>query len=451
MIENAILSSLVFNDDFSRKVLPSIKSEYFQSNGEKVVFKLIKDHSLLYKTPPTVESLKIDLDHSDLVAKVFEDATKTIEKLANNPYDYQWLVDNTEEFCQRMSFYNAITFAASLLDAKEGPSGYGKALEAVQNAMGVSFDNAIGHDYTEDFEERYDYMTREESKLPCNLKTFNKVLRGGFVEKSMTVFLLPTGVGKSMMLCHFAASFLQQGLNVLYVTLEMPEKQVGHRIDANLLDLSMEDFKELEKTNYIRKIMKMKQASHGRLFIKEYPPHSIHAGHVRHLINELKLKKKFKPDVIMIDYLGIFESATAPKTANSYEKLKTASAEIRGLGMEFDCRTFTAMQVNKEGTKNIDFDITDTAESWGVPHNADYMYGGVSTEDLEQSGKMKIKRLKDRHNDKSKPFAFMIGIDRDKMRLFDCEQDDSDPENNMDSVDEDRPVFDNGSFASMMS
>lgn len=421
MIEIAILASLVFNDAFTRKTLPYISNDYFEDLGHKVVFKLIKDHYLKYNKCPTISSLTIDLEGCKLADGPYKSSSEVLKALVPQDSDLDWLVDSTEEFCKNRALYNAITKSAALLD-EENSSRYGKMLEHVQNALSVTFDTQIGHDYIEDAEARFDAMRLKKPKTPCLLETFNKVLRGGFLASTLTIFIAPTGVGKSIFLGHFASQFLMMGKNVLYITLEMTEEQISNRVDAALLDVTMDELDYIERSSYMKKILRLKQKSLGKLIVKEYPAHSAHSGHFRHLINELKLKKKFKPDVILIDYLGICGSARAGKDANSYTLLKTVAEEVRALGQEFDCLVFSAMQVNKEGSKSSDFEIYDTAESWGVPATADYMYGIIENDELKLTGQYKVKRLKDRWNDKDKPSYMMIGIDKAKMNLYDLDE-----------------------------
>lgn len=421
MIEDTILASLVYNDTYTRKVLPFLNREYFETVGQQIAFKLAQSHFLKYNKCPTIESLLIDLQSTNLAENSYNQADSTIRALVHAPADLEWLVDNTEEFCKKKALFSAISSGANLM-ATGDSTQYNKMLQLVQDALAVTFDNHIGHDYLEDAEFRYNQSQVIEQKLRCDLDAFNSSLRGGFVNQSLTVFLAPTGVGKSMILGHFSTSFLMGGRNVLYITMEMPELQVSERLDAHLLDVAMEDLPSISKSKFLEGVLELKKKTSGRLVIKEYPAHSAHSGHFRHLIMDLKLKKNFKPDVIVVDYMGICGSALAPKGANSYEFLKTVAIELRALGQEFNCRVFTAMQVNKEGSKTNDFEIYDTAESWGVPAQADYMFGLISTAEMEESGQMKIKRLKDRHNDKNKPASFMLGMDRSKMRFYDIEQ-----------------------------
>ncbi len=434
-----ILSSLIFNDDYIRKTIPYINKDYFKDTGHQVTLKLIKDHFAKYNKLPTTSSLLIDLNASGLNELVFERTKEIITNLTNEEVDLNWLVDTTEEFCKKQAFYNAVSESAQMLDAKNSDE-YGKALDLVKEALSVSFDNYIGHDYIENAEERFESYRRKEQKMPCDLDMFNKSTGGGFVEQSMVMFMAPTGIGKSLVMCHFASSYLTQGFNVLYITLEMSEKQVAQRIDAHLLDIPILDLKDVEKSTYMSRMLRLQKKTLGKLIVKEYPAHTAHSGHFRHLINDLRLKKNFSPHVIIVDYLGICGSARAPKGANTHDLLKIIAEEIRSLGQEFNCRTMSAQQVNREGTKSNDFDLTDVAGSWGIPQTVDYMYGIYSTDEQEEMGQLTIRRLKDRHNDMSVYKKFAVGVIRNKMRLHDLDKQDDDAD--------DRPVFDRGQFAS---
>ena len=420
MIETTILSSLVYNEEYARKVLPYLKVDYFQQNGHKIVLKLIRDYFLKYKTSPNLVTLNVDLEQLQIVEHVHKDAVTTLSGLADSPVDSQWLMNSTEEFCKRQAFFNAIQKAADVL---KDPAKYGSTAQMVSDALAVSFDPRIGHDFFEDAEMRHESYHEKKDHLPCDLELFNKTTKGGFVTKSTVMFLAPTGVGKSLVLCHFASSFLMQGKNVLYITMEMSEEKIAERIDANLLDIPINELEIVDRTGYMNRINRLKTKSVGKLIVKEYPARSAHSGHFRHLIQELKLKKKFVPDVIMVDYVGICASATAAKGANSHDYQQAVAEELRGLATEFNCRVFSAAQINREGTKASDFESTDIAGSWGVPATADYMYGLVVTEELAKRGQIKIKRLKDRYADYITWYpAFLIGIDRSKMRLYDIEE-----------------------------
>lgn len=436
MIEELILSSLVYNDDYTRKVLPYLKRDYFRNLGYQVVFSLIREHYLKYNKAPTPEIIGVRLEDMGLKENVYEEAAKVVAGIENKGTDTEWLIDSTEEFCKKQAFYNAVMAAADLLE-KDDVRNFGKASALMDEANAVQFDERIGLDYMEDVEERLKKYKEKLDQLPCNLSMFNKVTKGGFVDKSMTIFVAPTGVGKSMCMCHFASSFLLEGRNVLYITLEMSETRITERIDANLLDVELDRLKELDTNGFFARMKRLKSKTNGRLIVKEYPAKSVHAGHFRHLIHELKLKKNFKPDAIFVDYLGICLPEKTGAKASMYEIGSAISVELRALAQEFGCRLFTAVQVNREGSKNVDFDLTDVAESYAVTHTADYAYAIVQTEELAKMNKLKIKRIKDRYADIIDWYpSFVVGVDKKKQRLFDVDTKDKNEE------DEDFPVFD---------
>ena len=438
-MEKMILSSLLFNEDYTRKVLPYLKKDYFHQMGDQVVYKLIRDHYVKYNKLPSAATLQVDLDNSSLKENAYDQAATAIQELSNPHAEFDWLVDNTELFCQKQAFYNALSKASGLIEG-DTVDDYGQALGLVQDALAVTFNNHIGHDYFEDAEARFLAYHEKKDHLPCDLQIFNKVTKGGFREKSLTLFLAPTGVGKSLALCHMASSFLSMGKNVLYITLEMSEKQVAERIDANLLDIPFEQLDKIERGGFIARVNRLRKKTTGQLIIHEYPAHQAHSGHFRHLINELRIKKDFVPDVIVIDYLGICGSSTTSRNDNMFEKGKRIAEEIRALAQEFKCRAFSAVQVNREGTKAGDFSLTDIAESWGIANTADYAYGIVATEELLKLKKWKILRLKDRYNNYTTYYpSFIIGIDHDKMRMYDIDSDNDDGDN-------DNPVFDSTSI-----
>lgn len=434
-LENMILSSLVFDDDYTRKVLPYLKKEYFQQTGDQVLFHIIRDHYVKYNKPPSIPMLRVELDNSELIETAYEDATRVLSEVENPHADLEWLVDNTEKFCQERAFMNALQKSSTLL--QDSTDQYGKALVLMQDALSVTFNNHIGHDYIEDVEERFQRYHEKKDHLPCDLEIFNTVTKGGFREKSLTLFLAPTGVGKSLALCHMAASFLVTGKNVLYITLEMSEQQVAERIDANLLDIPYDQLDKIERTGFMARVNRLKKKSIGKLIIHEYPAHQAHSGHFRHLINELRIKKGFLPDAIIVDYLGICASASSSKNDSMFDRGKRIAEEIRGLAQEFKCRAFSAVQVNREGTKAVDFDLTNIAESWGIANTGDYAYGIVATDELLKLKQWKILRLKDRYSNYRTWYpSFLVGIDHDKMKMFDL--DDAN-----DNDEPDKPVFDN--------
>lgn len=431
MIDTTILSALIYHDDYARKVLPYLAKDYFSDIGHQILYKLIKDFSQKYNKSPTKESLQIELEESSLAEKPFDAAKEVLDKLTKADVDVNWLADQTEQFCKRQALFNAITASADLL-AKSDSANYGQMLDHVQKALAVSFDADLGHDYLRDAEKRFEYYHDVEEQLACSLSMLNKVTNGGLRRKSFTVFIAPTGGGKSIVMCHLAADYLMAGKNVLYITMEMGAEDISQRIDANLLDVDINMLKKLDKSSFMNRIHRLRTKAAGRLMVKQFPTSSAHVGHFRHLVNELKLKEKFIPDVIIVDYLNICDSARAPKGANSYERGKIIAEELRGLGVELGCQMISATQVNREGAASSDFEITNTSESFGVPMTVDYMFAVINTTQLEQLNRLKIKQLKNRYNSISDIKSFLVDIDRSRMRLSDCEED-------ADNYDDDEP------------
>lgn len=424
MIEKTILSALTNDQEYVRKVIPYINREYFQEMGDQIVFSLIKEHFTKYNSVPNKTTLMVELEKKNIKENFFNQAKETLDNLVQEPINVQWLVDATEDWCKRRSFFNAIVHASTLLE-KDDTAVYHGALDVVSKALSVSFDSNLGSDYFESAADRYDAMKEGKEQLPTTFEIFNKVTKGGFVNPSLTIFIAPTGVGKSLALCNIALSYLQLGKNVLYFTMEMSETQVENRIDLNMMDLREDQIKIMEKSQYLNRIMALKKKFSGKLRTKEYPSRSVHAGHFRYFIEELKLKEGFIPDVIIVDYLNICAAQSAPKNAPTHEYVGQIAVELRAIGQEYHCPIFTATQTNREGTKASDFDATDVAESWGVTHHADYIYGLVETEELAKMGQMKVKRLKDRYNDYRTWYPyFIIGVDKTKQKFYDIQQDD---------------------------
>lgn len=421
MIEKTILSALINNQEYTRKVLPYIDKEYFMQMGEKIVFSLIKEYFVKYNAIPSKTTLKVELESKKIKENLYEDAVETLDSLNLEPVNISWLVDTTEDFCKKRAFLNAMKHAAGLLD-NDDTTVYHGALDVVSKALSVSFDSNLGSDYFESAEERFDSFQKGLEQLPTTLEIFNIVTKGGFVNPSLVIFMAPTGVGKSLILCNMAASYLQLGKNVLYFTMEMSQSQVEQRIDLNLLDMRTDQIKQMEKSQFMGRIERIKNKFTGKLRTKEYPSKSVHSGHFRYFIEELKLKENFIPDVIIIDYLNICKAASVTKSASLHELTGQIALELRAIGQEFKCPILTATQTNREGTKTSDFEVTDIADSWGVTHHADYIYGLIETEELAKMGQMKIKRLKDRYNDYLTWYAhFHIGVDKTKQRFYDIE------------------------------
>jgi hypothetical protein len=448
-LEHLILKSLISDEDYCRKTLPFVKPEYFESLTERELFKEVYGFVDGHNNIPTHEALLIALNNrKDVSEETFKEAGellsdfKTIEKLP----DQSWLLENTEKWCQERAIYNAIMSSIGIMEGRDKQNEKGAIPKLLSDALGVSFDTWIGHDYLENSDERFDFYHRVEEKIPFDLDYFNKITKGGLSRKSLNIALAGTGVGKSLFMCHCASANLQQGQNVLYITLEMSEEKIAERIDANLLDTPIQQLPELSKSMYDKKIDRVKTKFQGKLIVKEYPTASVHAGHFRHLLNELNLKKNFKPDIIYIDYLNICASSRVKNSnANSYTIVKSIAEEIRGLAQEFNLPIVSATQTTRSGYSNTDVGLEDTSESFGLPATADLMFALISTEELEELNQIMVKQLKNRYNDPGSNRRFVVGIDRAKMRLYDCEQDAQDDIVNSGQV-ADTPAFDKSSF-----
>ncbi len=423
-IEITILRNLFYNEPYVRKALPFIKEDYFNNPIEKILFKQIEDFVLEYKNAPTKETIIIELNNKK---DIREDDYKSIKELVNTlnkeEVDQEWLLDTTEKFCKDRAVHNAVLTGIKILDKKDKTRTPEAIPGILSNALSVSFDTHIGHDYIEDSESRYDFYHTKEKQFMFDLEYMNKITKGGVPPKTLNICLAGTGVGKSLYMCHTASAYLLQGKNILYITLEMAEERIAERIDANLLDVSMTDLHVMPKQLYDDKVKKLNAKTSGKLIIKEYPTAAAHAGHFRALLNELALKKSFKPDVMFIDYLNICTSARFKgANINTYTMVKSIAEELRGLAVEFNLPIFSATQTNRAGFVSTDIGLEDTSESFGLPATADFMFALISNEELEALGQMKIKQLKNRYNDPSINRAFIVGVDRAKMRLYDVEQ-----------------------------
>ncbi len=422
-----------------RKVLPFIKPDYFEGIY-RILFKEAGKFVGKYNKLPTAESFKIELDQADRLSG--ENYTVAVDILpslfSQEKIDEQWLLDTTEKWCQDRAIYNAIMESISIIDGKHETLTKGALPDLLSKALGVGFDNAVGHDYIDNLEERFDFYHREEDRIPFDLEYFNKITKGGIPNKTLNIALAGTGVGKSLFMCHVAASALVDGKNVLYITMEMAEERIAERIDANLLNVPIDQLPNLSREMFRTKIEDIARKTTGKLIVKEYPTGSAHAGHFRALLNELKLKREFEPDVIFIDYLNICASSRMKGmggSINSYNYIKAIAEELRGLAVEFDVPIFSATQTTRSGYTNSDVGLEDTSESFGLPATADLMFALISTEELENSGQMMVKQLKNRYNDPTSNKRFVIGVDRSKMRLFDVEE-------NQQTLTDDTPVFD---------
>jgi len=420
-IEITVLRNFIFNETFTRKALPFCKEEYFTNRDERILFKEIDIFVNKYKNIPTKEALLIELgQRKDINENEFKSVKELLETLTDEKVDLQWLFDTTEKFCKDRAVHNAVLTGIKILDKKD-PRLTPEAIPGIlADALAVSFDNHIGHDYIEDATRRFDFYHTKEKKYQFDLSYMNRITKGGVPPKTLNIALAGTGVGKSLFMCHCASAFLTQGLNVLYITLEMAEERIAERIDANLLDVTMDDLHSMPRQIYDDKILKIQNKTAGKLIIKEYPTASAHAGHFRALLNELALKKSFRPNVIFIDYLNICSSSRFKGgNISSYFFIKAIAEELRGLAVEFNVPIFSATQTTRTGFVSTDIGLEDTSESFGLPATADFMFALISNEELEALGQMKIKQLKNRYNDPSINRAFIIGVDRAKMKLYD--------------------------------
>ena len=426
-IEESILRNLIYNETYYRKVVPFIKADYFQEYHEKVVFEEIADFASKYDKVPTKEVLTINLQNrGDLTEETFKDSVQGINSLSDDWVDYDWLCDATEKWCQDRAIYLALMQSIKIADGGETKFTKGAIPSILQDALAVSFDEHIGHDYIEQSSDRYEFYHRKEEKIPFDLEKFNFITKGGLPNKTLNIALAGTGVGKSLFMCHMAGSALTQGYNVLYITCEMAEEKIAERIDANLLNVNVKDITELPEVLFNSKVNEISRKTQGKLIIKEYPTASAHAGHFKALLSDLKLKKDFTPDLIFVDYLNICASVRYKgAVVNSYTYVKAIAEELRGLAVESNVPIISATQTTRSGFGNSDPDLTDTSESFGLPATADFMFALISTEELEQQGRILVKQLKNRYNDPTASRKFILGIDRAKMRLYDVAEDSS--------------------------
>jgi len=420
-IEDTILRNLFCNEQYYRKVVPHLDGEYFQDPIEKILFEEILDFSGKYDKVPTKEVVRINLgNRSDLTEETYKKSSSKLETLTDEWIDFDWLVDSTEKWCQDRAIYNALLQSVKIADGNDEKLSKDAIPEILQQALGVTFDEHIGHDYIESADDRYEFYHREEEKIPFDLEKFNYITKGGLPNKTLNIALAGTGVGKSLFMCHMASACLLRSKNVLYVTMEMSEEKIAERIDANCLNLNIKDIGDLPQVMFKSKIADLQKKTTGKVVIKEYPTASAHAGHFRSLLNELKLKKSFIPDIIFVDYLNICASSRYKgHIVNSYTYVKAIAEELRGLAVEFDLPIVSATQTTRAGFGSSDPDLTDTSESFGLPATADLMFALISSEELEAEGRLKVKQLKNRYNDPTSNRSFVVGIDRAKMKLFD--------------------------------
>ena len=424
-VESMILQNLIFNEDYCRKTLPFLKGEYFDDINEKIIFEQISQFFIEYDTLVTKEILLIDTEkRRDITEDQYNQISQKVSNFEGRNVDYQWLLNTTEKWCKDRAIYLALIESVQIADGNHDKKLPDAIPSILSEALAVSFDNHIGHDYLQDYEERYETYHRKEDKIEFDLDYFNKITKGGLPNKTLNIALAGTGVGKSLFMCHVASSVLLQGRNVLYITMEMAEEKIAERIDANLLNVNIQDICDLPKTMFDRKVTNLSKKTQGTLIIKEYPTASAHSGHFKSLLNELALKKSFRPDIIFIDYLNICASSRyrGNSNVNSYSYIKAIAEELRGLAVEANVPIVSATQTTRSGYGSSDVELTDTSESFGLPATADLMFALISTEELESLGQIMVKQLKNRYNDPTIHKRFIVGIDRAKMRLYDCEQ-----------------------------
>ena len=426
-LETTILKNLIYNEEYTRKELPFLSVNYFQEREDKILYEKINEYINQYNTLPTQEALAIELDKSPIKDEEFQNSLKLLESITNenDEANISWLLDSTEKFCQDRAIYNAVVESISILDEKgRNTRDKGSIPDILSDALSVSFDPHVGHDYLLDAEERYEFYHRIEEKIPWDLEFFNRITKGGLSNKTLNIALAGTGVGKSLFMCHVAASCLSQNYNVLYITLEMAEEKIAERVDANLLNISIDDLQKLPKDLYDKKIDKLKQTTKGKLIVKEYPTAAANVNHFRALLNELNLKRSFVPNIILIDYINICTSSRIKQGANvnSYTYIKSIAEELRGLAVENAIPILSATQTTRSGFTNTDIGLEDTSESFGLPATADFMFAIISTEQMEELNQIMIKQLKNRYSDPTSNRKFVIGIDRSKMKLYDVEQ-----------------------------
>ena len=447
IVETTILGNLLQNEEYTRKVLPFLKNDYFSRNPEKIIYGTVSDFVTKYNSLPTKEALSIELQEKKINEEEFKETMELLDDISKDTQEHTdlgWLLDTTEKFCQDKAIYNAVVESISILDSQKSDQDKGVIPEILSDALSVSFDPHVGHDYLDDSDDRFEFYHRVEEKIPFDLDYFNRITKGGLPQKSLNICLAGTGVGKSLFMCHVASSCLSQNQNVLYITLEMAEEKIAERIDANLLDIAVDDLHALSKDMYDKKIENLSKTTKGKLIVKEYPTASANVNHFRALLNELNLKRSFVPDIIFVDYLNICTSSRIRQGANvnSYTYIKSIAEELRGLAVENKIPIVSATQTTRSGYSNTDVGLEDTSESFGLPATADLMFAIISTEQMEELGQIMVKQLKNRYNDPTVNRKFVIGIDRAKMKLFDVSQAAQDTLVDTGQVEDDTPSFD---------
>jgi replicative DNA helicase len=452
-LERTILSNLLYSDEFTRKVIPHLKEDYFLENNEKVLFKIINTFFTDHNTPPSKEVIRIEAaNQKNITDSQLKEVVEIIDCLNNEPVDSDWLYDKTEKFCKEKAVYNAILSSIAIIDGRDKIQTQDSIPHLLSNALAVCFDNHVGHDYLEDVSTRYDFYHRVEEKIRFDIDLLNKITKGGLSKKTLNIILAGTGVGKSLFMCHVSAASLLEGKNVLYITMEMAEERIAERIDANLMNVTMDELKVFDRNIFENKVAKIADKTKGKLIVKEYPTAQAHAGHFRALLEELKLKRNFKPDIIMIDYLNICASQRlrAGSNVNSYTLVKSIAEELRGLAVEYDVPIMSATQTTRTGFTSTDIGLEDTSESFGLPATADFMIALISTEELEELNQIMVKQLKNRYSDPNYYKRFVVGVDRSKMKMYNVEESAQEGLSDAGKNDDDVPVFDKSSFGQRM-
>ena len=425
-IEEITLSKLILNDTYTKKVLPFIKDDYFDTPTHKVLFSTLSEYVNKFETTPEPNALKIEVEkRRDISEEIYKEVEQFLNNLDRDHYNEDWLIETTEKWCKEKAIYIALMESVKIADGQDKTRTKDAIPSIMSEALGVCFDDHVGHDYIQDSDDRYDFYHRKEEKIPFDIEYLNKITKGGLPNKTLNIALAGTGVGKSLFMCHVASSVLLQGRNVLYITMEMAEEKIAERIDANLLDIPIQQLNSplLSKEKYSSKLLELTKKTQGKLIIKEYPTASAHVGHFKALLNEVAMKKGFSPDIIFVDYLNICASARYKGTiVNSYTYVKAIAEELRGLAVEYDLPIVSATQTTRAGFGSSDPDLTDTSESFGLPATADLMLALISNEEMEELGQIMVKQLKNRYNDPTMYKRFVVGIDRAKMRLYDCDQ-----------------------------
>ena len=425
-IEEITLSKLILNDTYTKKVLPFIKDEYYDSQSHKILFSTLSEYVNKFETTPEPNALKIEVEkRRDISEEIYKEVEQFLNNLDRDHYNEDWLIETTEKWCKEKAIYIALMESVKIADGQDKTRTKDAIPSIMSEALGVCFDDHVGHDYIQDSDDRYDFYHKKEEKIPFDIEYLNKITKGGLPNKTLNIALAGTGVGKSLFMCHMASSVLLQGRNVLYITMEMAEEKIAERVDANLLDIPIQSLNDplLSKEKYASKLLQLTKKTQGKLIIKEYPTASAHVGHFKALLNELSMKKGFSPDIIFVDYLNICASARYKGTiVNSYTYVKAIAEELRGLAVEFNLPIVSATQTTRAGFGSSDPDLTDTSESFGLPATADLMFALISNEEMEELGQIMVKQLKNRYNDPTMYKRFVVGIDRAKMRLYDCDQ-----------------------------